>query len=180
MLSADSRFGRGFDSRRLHHLLPFLFVAAAAAFVLRGDQPASPRSVALADVPLLTLEGAPVAPRLVRDNAVVLTLWATWCAACRLELRDLDQLQRDVPGAVVLGVEDDSDPPGAGIAYARAQRLSFPLLQTTPAVQKALGRSLDLPTTLYLSRTGKVVHAVSGAVPLGVMRRYARDAVVAG
>jgi hypothetical protein len=36
-----------------------------------------------------------------------------------------------------------------------------------------------LPTTLYISRSGKVLHAVSGVIPEFLMTRYANEALAA-
>jgi hypothetical protein len=36
-----------------------------------------------------------------------------------------------------------------------------------------------LPTTLYISRSGRVLHTVNGVIPEALMVRYAQDAIAA-
>jgi hypothetical protein len=79
----------------------------------------------------------------------------------------------------VLGVEDDLDAVDEARGVARAGGLSYKLVLSNAAVREALGHVPLLPTTLYLSASGRVIHTVSGAVPESVMRGYLRDALAA-
>jgi hypothetical protein len=46
-------------------------------------------------------------------------------------------------------------------------------------VRSTLGHVVELPTTLYISRSGRVLHTVSGIIPETRMLRYANDAIAA-
>ena len=79
-------------------------------------------------------------------------------------------------GLLVLGVEDDPDEYGNGLDLARRKAITYPLVRSSQALHQKLGSISTLPTTLFISRSGRVVHAVTGALPEGVLRRFARDA----
>ena len=50
------------------------------------------------------------------------------------------------------------------------------LVRSNAAVQSRFGHVAGLPTTLYISPSGRVVHTVTDVVPEIVMRRYLQDA----
>jgi hypothetical protein len=87
----------------------------------------------------------------------------------------LQQLQERNPGLVVVGVEDD---PGA---YWNAQHMqgraavTYPLVQASPQVRRTFGQVVVLPTTLYISPSGRVLHTVSGLIPEALMEHYAEQ-----
>jgi cytochrome c biogenesis protein CcmG, thiol:disulfide interchange protein DsbE len=58
----------------------------------------------------VTLEGDPVALADLRGDAVLLNVWATWCAPCRIEIPELQALheQHGDRGLRVVGVTVDS------------------------------------------------------------------------
>src|SRR5277367_5615186 len=45
-----------------------------------------------------------------RGKIVVLNFWASWCTPCIEEIPSLNQLQRQMPQLVVVGVDVDRDP----------------------------------------------------------------------
>lgn len=95
-------------------------------------------------------------------KVVVLDFWATWCEPCLLQAPILDRLARDHPEQlVVVGVSVDEDPRRAR-QFARAKRLSYPIvLDETGEVQAAYG-ARTLPYVVVVDPQGKVVDVVQG------------------
>jgi hypothetical protein len=87
--------------------------------------------------------------------------------------------QLEHPELVVIGVEDDPDEyRNAGILAAQTG-ISYPLVRASGSVRSTFGHVVLLPTTLYISRSGRVLHTVSGVIPEALMMRYAKDAIAA-
>ena len=115
----------------------------------------------------------------IGGEPLVVDFWAPWCGPCRSEIPALARLQAEHPELVVVGVEDDPDEyRNAGILAAQ-MRILYPLVRNSAPVRSVFGHVVLLPTTLYISRSGKVVHTVSGVIPEMLMTRYAKDAIAA-
>lgn len=155
------------------------FVVVAAFFYLRTVHYSGPSQVQMSSLALENLDGSPFPPQTIEGKAVLVNFWAPWCGPCRSEIPWLERLQVANPELVVVGVEDDPDEfRNAGILAAQT-RISYPLVRTSDAVRSMFGRVVLLPTTLYVSRSGKVVHTVSGVIPESLMTRFAKDAIAA-
>ncbi len=160
----------------LSRALNLLLIAVAFAIVARLHRFAAPPRLDVAGLPFERLDGSPLPPQTLQGKAVVLNFWAPWCPPCRVEMPWLDDLQKSNPGIVVLGVEDDPDEYANGANLARRKAISYPLVRSSPALHQRLGGISTLPTTLFISRSGRVVHAVTGALPEVVMQRFAHSA----
>lgn len=153
-----------------------LLIAAAIVIVARLHRFAAPGDVQVAGISFQSLDGSPFSTQPLQGKAVLLNFWAPWCPPCRAEMPWLDDLQKSDPNIVVLGVEDDPDEYANGLKLARAKGLTYSLVRSSPALHQRLGTISVLPTTLFLSRSGRVVHAFTGAIPEVLMHRFARDA----
>lgn len=162
--------------RWLRRVLYLLLLAAGVAFYARMRTFSAPSQLDLRGTQFQRLDGSAMPPQTLEGKAVVLNFWAPWCPPCRVEMPWLDHLQKSEPGIVVLGVEDDPDEYAHGVEFARRKAISYPLVRFSPELDRKLGGIHTLPTTLFISRSGHVVHAVRGAIPEVVMRRFARDA----
>jgi thiol-disulfide isomerase/thioredoxin len=102
-------------------------------------------------------------------RAVLLNLWATWCAPCRAEMPTLDRLQADKggPGFEVVAVNVDTarlEKRGAFLDNVGAKtlvRYADPSGDAFETLRKA-GRALGLPVTLVIDRHGCELAAVEG------------------
>lgn len=105
------------------------------------------------------LDGARYDLATTRGSVVVVNFWASWCAPCRLEAADLEQVAKDTAaaGVLFLGVNnrDDRDKAKAFVAA----RNSYPSI-FDPGGRLAL-RFADVPpvstpSTLIIDRQGRV------------------------
>lgn len=104
-----------------------------------------------------------------RGRAVLLNLWATWCAPCRAEMPALDRLQGDLGGAdfEVVTVNIDTsrlDRPKAFLAEVGVNRL-VPYADHTGAIfadLKKAGKAFGMPTTLLIDRDGCEIGVMAG------------------
>jgi thioredoxin 2 len=85
---------------------------------------------------------------------VVVDLWATWCAPCRMVSPALERVARDLAGRIKLVTVDVDAAPRV------AQRFS---VQAVP--------------TLLLMKGGQVIARRAGAVPAAELRRWVEDAL---
>jgi thiol-disulfide isomerase/thioredoxin len=150
---------------------------AVSLFACSPAAPRAPEPTLLPAVPVATLEGRPADLRAVIAGRVSLVnLWASWCEACQVEQRALNQLSTRVnpnQGMVV----------GVAVGEARQQVADF--LQRHPAnyaqfvdesfkFADAIQRN-RVPTTIVVERSGRIVFE-GGAVDAHSLQAF-RDAL---
>ena len=155
------------------------FLGLASFFFFRTTSYSAPRYIQVNNLGLRNLDGSPLPVQATQGKAIVLNFWAPWCPPCRLEMPWLQRLQMEHPDLAVIGIEDDPEEYQNARAFAARTGISYSLVQTSNSVRSTLGHVVSLPTTLYISRSGKVLHTVSGLVPERLMMRYAKDAMAA-
>ncbi len=90
-----------------------------------------------------------------RGKVVVLNFWATWCPPCIEEIPSLNQLQRQMPQLVVLGVSVDQD----GDAYRQflvEHRIDFTTIRDPQRHSNALYGTLRFPESYVIDRDGQI------------------------
>jgi thiol-disulfide isomerase/thioredoxin len=166
-------------NRWLRRAAAVLFLLVACYFYLRTAHYSPPSHVAMSEVAFENLDGSALSPQTTAGKAVLVNFWAPWCGPCRAEMPWLERLQKEHPEMVVIGVEDDPDEyRNAGILAAQTG-IHYPLVRASRSVLGTFGHVVLLPTTLYISRSGRVLHTVNGVVPEAMMIRYAQDAISA-
>jgi thiol-disulfide isomerase/thioredoxin len=123
------------------------------------------------------MAGGRFGPQDLDGRVSVLTFWATWCGACRIELADLEQLQHEYDPGVVqfLAVNNDGGSRTAMEAaykvrrFAKAQGMTLPAaLDDGRAAQKF--RVGPIPHTLVIGRDGIVRYVHQGRVMNSTLR----------
>ncbi len=130
-------------------------LAAAVGYIVVADRtPRSPKADAFV---FQRLDGSSADLAGFRGQAVLLTVWATWCWSCRQELPALARLYRDLggrpPAVVALSVDRD----GAEVVEPLLEQLN---VKDLPVFLDPTGASVGrlaisgLPTTILLGPDG--------------------------
>lgn len=143
-------------------LAPLATGEVAALKVAATPQPATPVAFNAPDGQRLTLAD-------FRGRAILVNLWATWCAPCRAEMPALDKLQGELGGAdfEVVAINIDTtrlDRPKAFLTEVGVNRL-VQYADPTGAIfadLKKAGKAFGMPTTLLIDRQGCEIGAMAG------------------
>ncbi len=136
------------------------------------------------DFELETLDGQRVKLSDFAGRPVWINVWASWCAPCRAEMPDIEQVYRETlpatspveapAGPVVLLVSLGEDP-AVVRRYVESTRYQLPVL-LDPDFAIADGyRITGLPTHFFIDRSGVIRDlAIGGLKPNGMRARLAR------
>ena len=157
-------------------LIGAIGVAALAAIAFIATLPAAPEVSAPADTidttnleiaptqgalapdfTLFNLEGEQITLTELRGQPVMINLWATWCAPCRIEMPHIqDRFERYADeGLVVLAVDFD-EPAGQVEAFRDELGLTFDLLLDPGAEVQELYRNRSYPSTFFVDESGVI------------------------
>jgi thiol-disulfide isomerase/thioredoxin len=100
-----------------------------------------------------------------RGKPVILNFWAIWCMPCRSEMPALEAVHQRYQdqGLVVLAVNVSESSSEVG-KYAKTKGLTFPHFWDRDQQSMKSYEIRSLPTTLFIDRTGTVVHRQVGAM----------------
>ena len=120
--------------------------------------------------------------------AVLVNLWATWCANCKREMPELIRIhEENLGGLRVVGLAMDGDEEAHLVEPTIEEwGINFPVKHVTGAYLTYLMTTLDevvtpsggltLPTSLVLSPGGKVMAVAQGAIDVENLLRYLEQA----
>ena len=112
-------------------------------------------------------------------KVVLINIWATWCAPCRIEMPKLDQLYRERKdkGLVVFGLSDESV--SVQQKYLQKVPVSYPLLiqnENVPNLYRDIAR---YPAIFLVDRSGRLQPAPGPDEPFEKLQA-AVDALLSG
>jgi Peroxiredoxin len=131
--------------------------------------------VAAPEVRGSTLEGADIALSDFRGDVVVLNIWASWCAPCRAEAPELQEVWEESEGEGVqfIGL-NTRDSTTAAQGFVDTMGLTFPSVEDQDGrLQLLFADSLPpqaIPSTLVIDRDGRVAARALGRVSAGTLR----------
>jgi cytochrome c biogenesis protein CcmG/thiol:disulfide interchange protein DsbE len=167
----------GLIAATLVAIVTFAFVAnrvtrLPSARVSKTNQESNSVSV---DFTLKDLEDHNVTLSQFKDEVVLVNFWATWCGPCRIEIPWLIELQDkySARGFTVLGVAMDEEGKSAVAPFVQKERfrvrgtsqpMNYPILLGNDAAADKFGGLLGFPTSVLISKDGRVVKRVDGLV----------------
>ncbi len=127
------------------------------------------------DFTLKDLENHDVSLSQFNGKVVLVNFWATWCGPCRIEIPWLIELQEKYAarGFTVLGVAMDEEGKSAVAPFVQKERfkvegtsqsMNYPIVLGNDATADKFGGLVGFPTSLLISRDGRVVKRVDGLV----------------
>jgi cytochrome c biogenesis protein CcmG, thiol:disulfide interchange protein DsbE len=100
-----------------------------------------------------------------RGKVVLLNVWATWCAPCRIEMPSLERLHAKLAGpdfAVVAVSIDDGDASSV-MNFVRELGLGFDILQDKDGAIQRIYQTTGVPESFVIDRDGVIIKKVIGA-----------------
>ena len=135
-----------------------------------GGGPASLAGAPAADFEIGRLGGGTGGVASYRGRVLLVNLWASWCAPCRSETPALERLYEAerARGLIVLGVDQGESAEAAG-AFARQQKLTYPILLDLDQQYGRAYAPVGLPTSVFVDRTGHIARGYDGELTLAEM-----------
>jgi thiol-disulfide isomerase/thioredoxin len=104
------------------------------------------------------LDGREISSESLRGKVVLVNFWATWCPPCRAEIPDLIALQEKYRDQLqIIGVSEDEGGPEVVKRFAAEHRMNYPVVMTSPDIEKKFPGIGALPTSFVIDRQARLV-----------------------
>lgn len=104
------------------------------------------------------LDGKTISTEAWRGKVTIVNFWATWCAPCRAEIPDLVALQDKYRDQLqIIGISQDETGPEVVRQFAAEHRINYPIVMSTPELEKIFSGIYALPTSFIVDREVKIV-----------------------
>ena len=144
-----------------------------------------PRATVRADIPVVALlapdftlkdlDGKDVSLSQYKGKVVLINFWATWCDPCYIEIPWLIEMQQKYApkGFTILGVALDEEGKSVVAPWVAKERfnvngqkvpMSYPILLGNDATGDKFGGLLGYPTSILVSRDGKIIKRITGLI----------------
>ncbi|MEI9979906.1 MAG: TlpA disulfide reductase family protein [Edaphobacter sp.] len=117
------------------------------------------------DFVIRTLDSREISLADYKGKAVLVSFWATWCAACKLEMPWLAQLREEYGGQgfEIIGIVTDRATDEKVRQIADKYGVKYPVLRCNHKTAEAYGGLPYLPESFYIDKHGRVVLADAAA-----------------
>jgi len=154
--------------------------AGGAAVSPNANKPSEP------DVTFEKLDGANLPLASLKGKVVLVNFWATYCAPCQEEIPWMIGFQQKYAsqGFTILGVAMDDDGKKVVDPFVESKRfnvngqqvaMSYPIIIGNYDLAAKFGGLIGLPTTIVISRDGKVVKRIIGEVDRDILQRIIEE-----
>ena len=134
------------------------------------------------DVTLKDLDGKDLSLAQYRGKVVLVNFWATWCEPCQVEIPWLIEMQQKyaAKGFTVLGVAMDDDGAKVVTPWVQSERfdvngsksqMNYPIVIGNDAAAEKFGGLLGYPTSVLVSRDGKIIKRITGIISYDEMSK---------
>jgi cytochrome c biogenesis protein CcmG, thiol:disulfide interchange protein DsbE len=173
---------KGAEPMRKCGLYVFFFIMAigvSAGFsgcTGSAGAPAAPKVLANEpDVTFKDLQGKDLTLASLKGKVVVVNFWATWCDPCRVEIPWLIRMQQTYAdkGFTLVGVAMDEDGKASVDPFVQSTHfdvkgqqmtMNYPIVLGNDELADKFGGMLGLPTSIVISRDGKIAKRYIGLV----------------
>lgn len=99
-------------------------------------------------------------------QVVLLNIWATWCAPCREETPDLQELYEKYKdeGFMILGVSIDEQGESEVRPFIEKYEVSYPIVIDKGEIMDKYGPTMGIPTTYVINQQGNLEYFAVGAL----------------
>jgi len=111
-----------------------------------------------------------------RGRPLVINFWASWCGPCRTEMPLLEAAFRAEHGKVAFLGVDSNDTASAAKAFLAQVHVTYPAVSDPSASLATRFGLLGLPTTVFISPTGKIVGRHIGELQADTLRAALHEA----
>jgi thiol-disulfide isomerase/thioredoxin len=103
------------------------------------------------------VQGRPLSTADYRNKVILVNFWATWCPPCREEIPDLIALQNKYRDQLqIIGISQDAGDAAAVAQFAAAHGMNYPVVMTTPEIERLFPNVYALPTSFLVDRDGRI------------------------
>jgi thiol-disulfide isomerase/thioredoxin len=122
------------------------------------------------------LQGRRVSLSDFKGKVVLVNFWATWCPPCRQEIPDLVALQDKYKDQLqIIGISQDSGSFEAVRRFADAHRINYPVVMSTPEIERLFPNVYALPTSFLIDRDGRIAQKHIGLLNASLTELEARS-----
>ncbi|HVX23346.1 MAG TPA: TlpA disulfide reductase family protein [Acidimicrobiales bacterium] len=147
----------------------------------RGDSPAvlvgrTGASTPAFSLPNLVNPVTEISPSELRGKPLVINFWASWCVPCRTEMPLLENAYRGEEGKVVFLGIDTNDTSTAARTFLARLHVTYPVVSDVGGAVAIQYGLYGLPTTVFVSPTGKIVGRHIGQLNQATLRTALNEA----